>query len=203
MNPGDLRVAEQACGLCHGEIIRHVDHSMMNHGAMLWGAALYNNGGFYQKNYRFGQAYGADGVPLAPDQLHAGHAERHQAARNPAISSIRFRASISGSPGNILRIFEKGGEKQLQLGMPDRGRAAGQAAAASFRARTRHAQSHRSRSFSDCKRRVCTIRCSVFLVRMIIRAIIARAAAPPVMSFMRTIVHRRIPAGGANTAIRV
>ena len=45
MNPGDLRVAQQACGLCHGEIIRNVDHSMMNHGAMLWGAALYNNGG--------------------------------------------------------------------------------------------------------------------------------------------------------------
>src|SRR6266446_5373030 len=41
INPGDLRVAKQACGLCHGEIVRDVDHSMMNHGAMLWGAALY------------------------------------------------------------------------------------------------------------------------------------------------------------------
>src|SRR5450759_1002691 len=67
LNPGDLRVAKQACGLCHGEIVRDVDHSMMNHGAMLWGAALYNNGGFYLKNYRFGQAYGADGVPLRLD----------------------------------------------------------------------------------------------------------------------------------------
>ena len=47
INPGDLRVAQQACGLCHGEIIRNVDHSMMNHGATLWGAALYNNGSFY------------------------------------------------------------------------------------------------------------------------------------------------------------
>ena len=34
MNPGDLRVADQACGLCHGEIVRKVDHSMMNHGAI-------------------------------------------------------------------------------------------------------------------------------------------------------------------------
>ncbi len=74
MNPGDLRVADQACGLCHGEIVRNVDHSMMNHGAMLWGAALYNNGAVPYKNYRFGQAYGADGVPLAPRQLHPGHA---------------------------------------------------------------------------------------------------------------------------------
>ena len=64
INPGDLRVAQQACGLCHGEIVRNVDHSMMNHGAMLWGAALYNNGAFYLKNYRFGQAYAADGSPL-------------------------------------------------------------------------------------------------------------------------------------------
>src|SRR3979490_2690459 len=43
MNPGDLRVAKQACGLCHDDIINRVDHSMMNTGPMLWGAALYNN----------------------------------------------------------------------------------------------------------------------------------------------------------------
>ena len=91
---------------------------MMNHGAMLWGAALYNNGGFYLKNYRFGQAYGADGAPLRLDQLHPGHARGH--ARRTAF--FRFieplpRFNLS-NPGNILRIFEKGGEKQLQLGLP-------------------------------------------------------------------------------------
>ncbi len=74
INPGDLRVADKACGLCHGEIVRNVDHSMMNHGAMLWGAALYNNGSLPYKNYRYGQAYGADGVPLRLDQLHPGYA---------------------------------------------------------------------------------------------------------------------------------
>src|SRR5580765_1554030 len=67
VNPGDLRVAEKACGLCHGEIIKNVGHSMMRHGAMLWGAALYNNGSYPAKNYRFGQAYGRDGVPLRLD----------------------------------------------------------------------------------------------------------------------------------------
>src|SRR5438270_10247524 len=46
MNPGDLRVAEKTCGLCHNAIVHDVDHSMMNHGAMLWGAALYNNGAY-------------------------------------------------------------------------------------------------------------------------------------------------------------
>ena len=57
-------MAKQACGLCHGEIVRNVEHSMMNTGPMLWGAALYNNSGFYLKNYRFGQAYGPNGVQL-------------------------------------------------------------------------------------------------------------------------------------------
>src|SRR5579872_423099 len=64
VNPGDLRVAEKACGLCHQESVDHVWHSMMNHGALLWGAALYNNGNVPFKNYRYGQAYGADGAPL-------------------------------------------------------------------------------------------------------------------------------------------
>src|SRR5258705_220688 len=56
VNPGDLRVAEKACGLCHGDIVKNVGHSMMRHGAMLWGAALYNNGASPDQNYRFGQA---------------------------------------------------------------------------------------------------------------------------------------------------
>ena len=64
VNPADLRVAEQACGLCHSKIISDVGHSMMNHGAMLWGAALYNNGASPFKDYRYGQAYGLDGAPL-------------------------------------------------------------------------------------------------------------------------------------------
>ena len=117
MNPADLRVAKESCGLCHGEIVRDVDHSMMNHGAMLWGAALYNNGAYPQKNYRFGQAYGADGAPLklinytpvTPEdtQLHG---------ILPFIEPLpRFNLS---NPGNILRIFEKGGRAQLSLGLP-------------------------------------------------------------------------------------
>jgi len=117
MNPGDLRVAKQACGLCHDEIIRNVDHSMMNHGAMLWGAALYNNSGFYLKNYRFGQAYGADGVPLRLinyTPVTPNDTMLHGIL--PFLDPLpRFNLS---NPGNVLRIFEKGGEKQLQLGLP-------------------------------------------------------------------------------------
>jgi hypothetical protein len=118
-NPGDLRVAQQACGLCHGEIIRNVDHSMMNHGAMLWGAALYNNGSFYLKNYRFGQAYGADGAPLRLVNYNpVTPKDTRVHGILPFIEPLpRFNLS---NPGNILRIFEKGGEKQLELGLPTR-----------------------------------------------------------------------------------
>ncbi len=117
INPGDLRVAQQACGLCHGEIIRNVDHSMMNHGAMLWGAALYNNGGFYLKNYRFGQGYAADGSPLRlVNYSPVTPVDTRLHGILPFIEPLpRFNLS---NPGNILRIFEKGGEKQLQLGLP-------------------------------------------------------------------------------------
>ncbi len=117
LNPGDLRVAQQACGLCHGEILRNVDHSMMNHGAMLWGAALYNNGAYPEKNYRFGQAYGADGAPLKlVNYTPVTPEDTRVHGILPSIEPLpRFNLS---NPGNILRIFEKGGRPQLSLGLP-------------------------------------------------------------------------------------
>src|SRR5882724_7422832 len=117
VNPGDLRVAEKACGLCHGEIVRNVTHSMMRHGAMLWGAALYNNGAYPAKNYRFGQAYGLDGVPLRLDSpIPVTPEMTQQHGILPFIDPLpRFPLS---QPSNILRVFEKGGEKQLALGIP-------------------------------------------------------------------------------------
>jgi hypothetical protein len=117
LNPGDLRVAQQACGLCHGEIVRNVDHSMMNHGAMLWGAALYNNGAFSLKNYRFGQAYSADGAPLKlVNYTPVSPEDTRLHGILPFIEPLpRFNLS---NPGNILRIFEKGERKPLSLGLP-------------------------------------------------------------------------------------
>jgi hypothetical protein len=117
MNPGDLRVAKQTCGLCHDDIINRVDHSMMNTGPMLWGAALYNNSGFYLKDYRFGQAYAADGAPLRLlnyTPVTPNDTKVHGIL--PFLDPVpRFNL---GNPGNILRIFEKGGDKQLSLGIP-------------------------------------------------------------------------------------
>src|SRR5262249_1638213 len=52
VNPGDLRIAGRTCGTssCHEFEVRNTRSSMMTHGAMLWGAALYNNGSFPLKN---------------------------------------------------------------------------------------------------------------------------------------------------------
>src|SRR5581483_11614762 len=65
VNPGDLRVADRTCGTagCHMPEVRRVRTSMMTHGAMLWAAALYNNGSFPLKNAHFGQSHSTDGIP--------------------------------------------------------------------------------------------------------------------------------------------
>jgi hypothetical protein len=53
VNPGDLRVAPETCGTagCHAAETRAVSTSMMTHAGMLWGAALYNNGGYPRKKH--------------------------------------------------------------------------------------------------------------------------------------------------------
>ena len=118
VNPGDLRVAEKTCGPCHAEIVKNVGHSMMRHGGMLWGAALYNNGAYPAKNYRFGQAYGLDGVPLRLDSpVPVTPAMTEKYGILPFIDPLpRFEIS---QPSNILRIFERGGEAQSSLGSPN------------------------------------------------------------------------------------
>ena len=117
VNPGDLRVAEKTCGTCHASEVSRTGHSMMRHGAMLWGAALYNNGAFPLKNYRYGQAYGPNGEALRLLNPYVPTPE--ETRTNGVLAFIdplpRF---VIGQPSNILRIFEKGGEKQLALGVP-------------------------------------------------------------------------------------
>ncbi|MEX0586999.1 MAG: hypothetical protein WD176_10165, partial [Pirellulales bacterium] len=64
VNPGDLRVAHLSCGPvgCHTKEVLQVRTSMMTHGSMLWGAALYNNGAFPNKWSRFGESYSMNGA---------------------------------------------------------------------------------------------------------------------------------------------
>ncbi|MCX6894738.1 MAG: hypothetical protein NTZ16_04395 [Verrucomicrobia bacterium] len=118
VNPGDLRVAENTCGVCHEKEFCNTSHSMMRHGGMLWGAALYNNGAVPHKNPRYGQAYGPHGEPLKLVNPYEPSAEETRTnGVLPFIEPLpRFPIS---QPSNILRIFERGGEKQNSLGLPN------------------------------------------------------------------------------------
>jgi hypothetical protein len=120
INPGDLRVMDQTCGGCHSTENYAVSNSMMRHGAMLWGAALYNNGGFPLKDARFGESYSSENG--APERL------IQQGDIKPETMTLRGilsyldplpRWEIS-QPGNILRVFERGSKRRLEVGLPDK-----------------------------------------------------------------------------------
>ena len=119
VNPGDLRVAHISCGQCHPQETLAVKKSMMTHGCMLWGAALYNNGSFPKKWPRFGESYSMHGVP-----------QRLQTVPPPSYEEIMRKGILPyldplprfeiTQPGNILRIFERGGRFRPEIGIPER-----------------------------------------------------------------------------------
>jgi hypothetical protein len=117
-NPGDLRVAPETCGTCHGAETRAVRTSMMTHGAMLWGAALYNNGAFPLKDPHFGEAYDKDGQP---ERLRTFPPPTDEETRTKGILPFldplqRWEVS---DPGNLLRAFERGGGPRSEIGDPN------------------------------------------------------------------------------------
>jgi hypothetical protein len=121
LNPGDLRVAETTCGSsdCHSTEAKGATRSMMAHGAMLWGAALYNNGGFPIKDATFGEIYSANGAPQSLVQIPQPTAEQKRSKGILSFLDPLPRWEIS-QPGNVLRVFERGGKRRLETGLPDR-----------------------------------------------------------------------------------
>ena len=119
INPGDLRVARTACGECHGAQTYAVQRSMMTNGAMLWGAALYNNGGFPLKDTRFGESYSERGIPQSLLQTPQPTEEQRRQKGFLTFLDPLPRWEIS-QPGNILRVFERGGKRRLEVGLPDK-----------------------------------------------------------------------------------
>ncbi len=121
INPGDLRVAAKTCGggACHDLEARNTARSMMTHGAMLWGAALYNNGGFPLKDTRFGESYSEAGAPQSLIQT-----PKPALADGRAKGLLEFLDPIPrweiSQPGNVLRVFERGGKRRLEVGLPDK-----------------------------------------------------------------------------------
>ncbi|HEY6306915.1 MAG TPA: hypothetical protein VI488_10715 [Candidatus Angelobacter sp.] len=122
VNPGDLRIASQTCGTsgCHEFEVRNTRTSMMTHGAMLWGAALYNNGSFPLKNPHFGQSYDLNGVPQKLQTFPAPSAEEtRQKGILPELQPLE-RWEVS-QPGNVLRVFERGGGPRSEAANPNPG----------------------------------------------------------------------------------
>jgi hypothetical protein len=122
MNPGDLRAAPFACGACHNQdddpIVHHVSKSMMTHSGFLYAAALYNNGVLPLKDPIVGESYGADGLPR---MLKANPAPTAEETREKGILPflLPFPRWELGQPGNVFRVFERGGRRKLEVGLPD------------------------------------------------------------------------------------
>ncbi len=106
VNPGDLRVAHISCGTsgCHPGEVNNNRKSMMTHGAMLWEAALYNNGAFPLKRARYGESYSMNGVPqMIVANPPPTEEETRLKGELPFLMPLpRFENS---QPANILRIL--------------------------------------------------------------------------------------------------
>ena len=120
VNPGDLRIAAMTCGRagCHLSEVQKVRTSMMSHGAMLWGAALYNNGGFPLKTPHFGESYSTNGEPQRLVSVPPPTPEETRTKGVLPYLQPLERWEIS-QPGNVLRIFERGGTAKPEVGNPD------------------------------------------------------------------------------------
>jgi hypothetical protein len=121
VNPGDLRIAPETCGAagCHAVETRAVSTSMMTHAGFLWGAALYNNGGYPAKNTRFGESYNREGLSQSIKTAPKPTPEETRAKGVIPELDPLYRWEIS-QPGNVLRVFERGGHKKPELGNPNR-----------------------------------------------------------------------------------
>src|SRR5690349_9359292 len=119
VNPGDLRVVGKTCAgsACHEIESKNVARSMMTHGAMLWGAALYNNGSFHLKDPRFGESYSESGAAQTLLQQSTEDERRKKGLLSLLDPVPRWEIS---QPGNVLRVFERGGKRRLEVGLPDK-----------------------------------------------------------------------------------
>ncbi len=118
VNPGDLRVAREACGACHLAIIQASERSLMSTSAMLWGGAAYNNGILPFKRYILGEAYTRDGQgatlvnPVKPSDFLVAKGIL------PSVTALPSWETIP--PADVFRVFERGG-RVINSGFPEVG----------------------------------------------------------------------------------
>jgi len=118
VNPGDLRASWVSCYACHADAVENNSTSIMTGGSLLWEAALYNNGSINVKNAIWGEYYTTDGTParvVMPDP--------------PSVDQTKFKGWLpslgplprweASQSGNVLRVFERGGELRPVIGIPE------------------------------------------------------------------------------------
>jgi hypothetical protein len=125
VNPGDYRVAREACGACHIETIEAAERSIMASGAMLWGGAAYNNGVVPFKNYIFGEAYTENGDPakIVSPGSPPGTVTAAQRKRGALEALYPLPTWQVIPPADIFRVFERGGRNIgtsfAEVGLPN------------------------------------------------------------------------------------
>jgi hypothetical protein len=128
VNPSDYRVARQACGACHLEVIEAAERSLMATGAMLLGGATYNNGILPHKNYIIGEAYTQKGEPAkltSPGSpgMKPGELSAQAKARGALPELYPIPTWHTTPPGDVFRVFERGGRNIAtqfpEIGLPN------------------------------------------------------------------------------------
>lgn len=125
VNPSDYRVAREACGACHMQVIEAAERSLMATGAMLWGGAAYNNGVVPYKNYIFGEAYTRDGkaAKIVSPGNPPGTLTAEQQARGALAALYPLPTWQVTPPGDVFRVFERGGRnigtQFPEIGLPN------------------------------------------------------------------------------------
>src|SRR5579862_454000 len=121
INPGDLRIAREACGACHLAIIHASERSLMATASMFWAAATYNNGILPYKHAILGEAYTRDGVPASI--LNPVKVDPFLASKGivPSLTAMPSWETIP--PSDIFRVFERGGRiastQFPEIGLPN------------------------------------------------------------------------------------
>jgi hypothetical protein len=121
-NPSDFRVVRESCGACHADIIEASIRSMHATDVMLLGGASYNNGILDSKNYILGESYTSDGIGATlKGPVNIDPTVAFNASILPVLYPLPSWETLK--PGDIFRIFERGGRNISNLfsetGLPD------------------------------------------------------------------------------------
>ena len=153
------------------------------------------------KKPHFGESYSNDGLPQRLITFPPPTPEETRLRGCwPFLEPIQ-RWEIS-QPGNVLRIFERGGRKETRARNTQSWMTTRPAGRKTGRARIWYAAPHRSRSFWDCRRPDCWIRCSIYPEPMTNQATTGTADAPPATWCMRTTTHPNTPGRTLRSVIR-